>query len=117
MNARVLTMAGLLIGAIGIAVLWASGVVFPFYPPPGILILSAGTIFIALVKWRWAPLVGTALGLFIIAGFLISPTGIGNLTGDYGAATSIGTVIQLAGVLTATIAGVAAAVPARRVMG
>ncbi|SDY99137.1 hypothetical protein SAMN05421504_108161 [Amycolatopsis xylanica] len=117
MNARVLTMIGLLTGAVGIAMLWASGVVFPFYPPPGILILSAGTIFIALVKWRWAPLIGTALGLFIIIGFLLSPTGIPNLTGDYGIATSIGTVIQLAGVLVATIAGVAAVAPARRVTG
>ncbi|WP_370947114.1 hypothetical protein AB5J62_06045 [Amycolatopsis sp. cg5] len=117
MNARVLTMIGLLAGAIGIAVLWASGVVFPFYPPPGILLLSAGTVIVALVKWRWAPLVGTALGLFIIVGFLVSPTGIGNLTGDAGAATSIGTVVQLAGVLLATIAGVAATTTPSRVTG
>ena len=47
---RTATMVGLVVGAIGIAILWWSGVEFPFYPPPGIIILAAGTIFIALAR-------------------------------------------------------------------
>ncbi|MCI0635111.1 MAG: hypothetical protein L0206_14555 [Actinobacteria bacterium] len=44
-GARVLTVSGLVVGAVGIAVLWASGIEFPIYPPPGILILLAGAVF------------------------------------------------------------------------
>jgi hypothetical protein len=49
---RTATVAGLAVGAGGIAILWASGVEFPIYPPPGIVILLAGAIFVALASWR-----------------------------------------------------------------
>jgi hypothetical protein len=103
-----LTIAGLVVGAIGIAVLWAAGVAFPIYPPPGILILGAGALFLSLFRMRWTPVVGVALGLFIAVGFLISPTGIDNLTGVHGAAVAVGTVVQLVGVITAVVAGAVA---------
>lgn len=103
-----LTIAGLAVGAVGIAILWAAGVPFPIYPPPGILILGAGAIFIAVSRKRWAPAVGAALGLFIGGGFLISPTGIDNLTGVHGTAVAVGTVVQLVGVVTALVTGVLA---------
>jgi hypothetical protein len=51
---RTATVAGLVVGALGIAVLWASGVEFPIYPPPGIIILLAGAIFVGLASWPWA---------------------------------------------------------------
>jgi len=105
---RLLTVVGLVVGAVGIGILWASGIVFPFYPPPGILILTAGVLFVVLAPWRWAPIVGTLLGLFVIVGFLVSPTGIDNLTGESGASVSIGSVIQLLGVVTAAVSGVLA---------
>lgn len=38
---RGVTVLGLVGGAVGIAMLWASGVEFPIYPPPGLLILAA----------------------------------------------------------------------------
>jgi hypothetical protein len=76
---RTATVGGLVVGALGIAMLWASGVEFPIYPPPGILILLAGAIFVTLAPWRWAPGVGAFLGLFVIVGFLSSPTGLSNL--------------------------------------
>ena len=53
-RARILTIAGLTAGAVGIAILWAAGVEFPFYPPPGILILGFGAVFVTLAPWRWA---------------------------------------------------------------
>jgi len=107
-DARSITVAGLVVGATGIAVLWASGVEFPVAVPPGIVILLAGAVFVALARWRWAPAVGSFLGLFVTVGFAISPTGWDNLTGQHGASVAAGQAIQLAGVLTAVVAGIAA---------
>ena len=45
----VTTMAGLVIRALGISILWGSGVEFPIYPPPGIIRL-AGTLLVGLVR-------------------------------------------------------------------
>lgn len=102
-----LTIAGLVVGAIGIALLWAGGIPFPFYPPPGIVILTAGALFVALTRLRWTPAVGAALGLFVLVGFFLS-TGVDNLTGAHGATVSVGSAIQLLGVATAAVAGVVA---------
>ncbi|GAA3346710.1 hypothetical protein GCM10020358_58730 [Amorphoplanes nipponensis] len=106
---RGLTVGGLAAGALGIAVLWASGVEFPFYPPPGLLLLASGAAFVGVAKRAWAPGVGAFLGLFVIVGFVLSSVvsgaGTGNLTGDAGIGGVIGTVIQLAGVVTALVAG------------
>jgi hypothetical protein len=104
---RAATVAGLTVGASGIAILWASGVEFPIYPPPGIVILLAGAIFVALAPWRWAPAVGAFLGLFVTVGFVASG-GPPNLVGRDGTSVAIGTWIQLLGVLTALVAGVIA---------
>jgi hypothetical protein len=52
---RAVTVVGLVVGAVGIAILWAAGVEFPIYPPPGIIILLAGAIFVSLAPWPWAP--------------------------------------------------------------
>jgi hypothetical protein len=98
---------GLVAGAVGIAILWASGVEFPIYPPPGIVILLAGAIFVSLASWPWAPAVGAFLGLFVTVGFLVSG-GPPNLVGREGASVAIGSWIQMVGVLTALVAGVMA---------
>jgi hypothetical protein len=102
------TVAGLVVGALGIALLWASGVEFPVYPPPGILILLAGALFVGLAHWRWVPGVGAFLGLFVLVGFFLSPLGIPHMFGAYGTARQIGQAIQVIGVVTALIAGVIA---------
>jgi hypothetical protein len=106
-RSRTATVAGLVVGAVGIAVLWAAGVEFPIYPPPGILILLAGAIFVGLAPWPWTPAVGAFLGLFVTVGFVASG-GPPNLFGRDGTSVAIGTWIQMAGVLTALIAGVTA---------
>lgn len=54
------------------------------------------------------PGVGAFLGLFVLVGFLISPTGRSNLLGQGGAGVAVGQAIQVLGVLTALIAGVVA---------
>jgi hypothetical protein len=106
--AHKVTIVGLVVGAVGIGVLSASGVEFPFYPPPGIIILLAGALFLGLAPWRWTSGVGAFLGLFVTIGFLISPTGISNLAGEAGTSVAIGQGIQVIGVVTALIAGVIA---------
>jgi hypothetical protein len=107
------TVIGLAAGAVGIALLWASGVEFPVYPPPGLLILGAGAVFVAVARrWRWAPGVGAFLELFVIVGFVLSSVvsgrGTGTLTGAAGIGGVVGTVIQLIGVAVALVAGVLA---------
>jgi hypothetical protein len=104
---RAVTVAGLVVGAVGIAILWAAGVEFPIYPPPGIIILLAGALFVGLAPWPWAPGVGAFLGLFVTVGFLASG-GPPNLVGRDGTSVAIGTWIQMTGVLTALTAGVIA---------
>jgi hypothetical protein len=107
-GARTATLVGLVVGAVGIAILWASGVEFPIYPPPGIVILLGGAVFVGLAGWSWAPGVGAFLGLFVVVGFLISPTGLSNLSGEAGTGVAVGQGIQVVGVLTALVAGVIA---------
>jgi hypothetical protein len=107
-QARAATVAGLVVGALGITILWASGVNFPFTIPPGLVILLAGALFVALASRPWVPGVGAFLGLGVTVGFLISPTGLTNLLGQAGTSVAIGQGIQVIGVLTALIAGVIA---------
>jgi hypothetical protein len=104
---RAATVAGLVAGALGIGILWASGVEFPIYPPPGMIILVAGALFVGLAPWRWAPVVGVLIGLFLVVGFLASG-GPPNLVGRDGAGVAVGTWIQMVGVVVALIAGVLA---------
>ncbi|SNY62357.1 hypothetical protein [Paractinoplanes atraurantiacus] len=105
---KMLTVFGLLVGAVGISLLWAGGVEFPVAVPPGIVILLVGAGFVAWAPWRWAPVAGVVLGAFITVGFLISGTGFDNLSGDSGALVAVGQAIQLIGVWVAAIAGVLA---------
>jgi hypothetical protein len=51
------------------------------------------------------------LGLFIIVGFFAS-TGVSNLIGTMGPVVSVGSAIQLIGVVVAAVAGVVATVRA-----
>jgi hypothetical protein len=57
-----MTVAGLVTGAVGIGVLWASGVEFPFAIPPAIVILLATAVLVALASRRWVPAVGAFVG-------------------------------------------------------
>ena len=110
---RAATVAALVVGAAGIGVLWAGGVEFPVAVPPGIVILLVGAVFVAAAPWRWAPAVGILLGAFVTVGFLISPSGLGNLTGSAGTTVAIGQAVQVVGVVSAMIAGTGAIIAGR----
>ena len=105
---RVVTRVGLVVGALGIAIRWPSGVDFLSSPSPGIIILLAGTLFVGLAPWRWAPGVGAFLRLFVTVGFLIGPAGLSNLADGDGTSVAIGRGLQVIGVTIALIAGVLA---------
>lgn len=109
---EIATVAGLVTGAVGIAALWAAGVEFPVYPPPGILILTGGTVFFSIARTRlkFAPVIPVAQGLFIIGGFLIEGmidgTGVQIMSGASGTGAQIAQIFQLVGVATAVAAGI-----------
>src|SRR4051794_24052263 len=103
---RQLTVAGLVVGAAGIAGLWAAGVDFPVAVPPGLVILLVGAVIVIVVRSPWALALGALLGLFVTVGFLASPTGIPNLRGDSGAAVAVSQAVQQVGVVTALVSGI-----------
>jgi hypothetical protein len=107
-GARAATVAGMLVGALGIALLWASGRIhWPIYPPPGIVNLLLGALLVWLAPWRWAPAVGAFMGSILIVGFMLSG-GPPNLVGHKGTTVAVGDWLMIAGGCTAMIAGVIA---------
>jgi hypothetical protein len=108
MRRRSVLLAGLLVGAVGIAILWAAGVEFPVAVPPGLVILIAGAGLVAGVRRRWSDGVGGLLGFFVTVGFLLSGIngdGFVNLLGRNGADVASGQFVQLVGVVTAAVSG------------
>jgi hypothetical protein len=109
MDKRAVLVSGLLVGALGIAILWAAGVDFPVAVPPGLVILVVGAGVVLGFRTRWADAVGGLLGLFVLVGFVLSGIngdGFDNLLGDHGADVATGQVVQLVGVLVAAVSGV-----------
>jgi hypothetical protein len=102
---RTTLVASLLVGALGIALLWAGGVDFPIAVPPGIVILVVGAVVVATVRARWAAALGCFLGVFVLVGFLVSGQGFDNLAGDEGALPAIGQAVEVLGVLVAAVTG------------
>jgi hypothetical protein len=110
---RLMTALGLAVGAVGVGLLWAAGFAFPFYPPPGMLVLTAGVIFVLLARMRWALVVAPLLGVLVIIGSLAND-GISDLTGGAGTGVAVGSAVSIAGVLFAAVAGIMALRKERR---
>lgn len=109
---RTVLVGGLIVGAVGIAMLWAAGVDFPVAIPPGLVILLVGAAGVALVRRRWADAVGGFLGYFVLIGFLlagINGDGFDSLRGEHGVLGVVGQLVQLAGVGIAAVVGTALA--------
>jgi hypothetical protein len=105
-------LAGLVLGAAGIAVLWAGGVTFPVAVPPGMVMLLGGAAVVALVRRPWTAWLATGLGIFVFVGFIISGVsgeGFDHLLGRDGAVVALGQGVQLGGVLLAAVSGFALA--------
>lgn len=98
-------IAGLLSGALGIALLWAGGVQFPVAVPPGLVILAVGAVVVAAVRKRWTAVLGCVLGLFVFVGFLLSGTGFDIIGGSQGGLARMGQVVEVLGVVVAAVSG------------
>jgi hypothetical protein len=105
---RAATTLGLTVGAAGIGILWSTGKIdFPIYPPPGMLVLLAGALCVALLRVSWAPAIGTALGMFMVVGFFGSG-GLDDITGASGTGVAVGLIVQMTGILVALVSSVMA---------
>jgi len=108
------TAAGLALCAIAIIlqkVTGASG-----YPtiPPGAVITAVAAILVALVPWRFIPVLGFLLGAFILFGAFVT-AGTGDRLSQPGTAGPfLGTLLQMIGLIMAVIFGALATVDALR---
>jgi hypothetical protein len=105
-GARVTTVIGLLAGAVGIVILRLAGTPMPLVPP-GLVLLIAAALLVALQRWRWAPAVGALVGLAEIIGFVASGSWIGLANIDQ-IWILVGTWIRGLGIVTAVLAGIVA---------
>jgi hypothetical protein len=104
-----LNVAGMAAAAIGIIIQIASG--SELYPtvPPGPIILLAGAALVALGPWRWTPVVGVVVPLFLLVGAVIAAIVSGEFVDQLSDPGQVGVfagdVLQLLGVITALVAG------------
>jgi hypothetical protein len=68
------TVAALLVAAAGFAIQIVSGVDVPTVPP-GLVIMLVAAALVAFGPWRWTPVVGMIVGLFLLVGFFASGSG------------------------------------------
>lgn len=106
-------IGALLVAAAGIGIQIATGVTE--YPtiPPGAVLLVASAIFVAIAPWRWAPIVGLILALYLTIWSLIVGVTGGSLMWDRLATPSdigpfLGTGIQLLAFFVAVATGAVA---------
>jgi hypothetical protein len=107
-----LNIAGLVVAAVGIMIQYVSGVDYPTIPP-GPIILLAGAAVVAFGPWRWSPVVGLVIALFVSIGGVIATiagNGFNETLGDPGAVGGFaGTLVQILGLAIAVPAGIVAA--------
>jgi hypothetical protein len=105
-----LTIIGLLITAAGISTLFLTNSVnVPAIPVGPILLLLTATL-VALGPWRWTPIAGIALSLFILVGAFIAPGLFDRLSNPAQLGAFAGTAIQMLGIIIAIVAGTLATV-------
>ncbi len=102
------TVAALLVAAAGFAIQIVSGVDVPTVPP-GLIILLVAAALVAFGPWRWTPVVGIVVGLFLLVGFFASGA-VGSLLDLSWLGVIIGAWIQFLAVMVAVVARVVATV-------
>jgi hypothetical protein len=106
-TASKLTVAALLVAAAGFVIQIVSGVDVPTIPP-GLVIMLVAAGLVAFLPWRWIPVVGAAVGLFLLVGFFASGA-VGSLLDPSRLGVFIGAWIQFLAVIVAVVAGIVAA--------
>lgn len=66
-----LTVAGLVGAAAGIVIQIVSGIDFPTIPP-GLIITLVPAALTTFGRWRWAPILGTLVGVSLFVGLFLS---------------------------------------------
>lgn len=107
LNGKV-TVAALLVAAAGIVIQIVSEVDFPTVPP-GLIILLVAAGLVAFGSWRWTPVVGAFVGLWLLIGFFLSgeASRLLDLSQLGGFA---GLWVQLLAVIVAVVAGIFATI-------
>lgn len=103
-----LTVTALLVAAAGFVIQIVSGVDVPTVPP-GLVILLVAAGLVAFLPWRWIPVVGAAVGLFLLVGFFASGA-VGSLLDPSRLGVPIGAWVQFLAVTVAVVAGIVATV-------
>ena len=105
-RASQLTVAALLVAAAGFVIQIVSGVDVPTVPP-GLVILLVAAALVAFAPWRWMPVVGVVVGLFLLVGFFASGA-VGSLLEPSELGVFLGAWVQFLAVIVAVIAGIVA---------
>jgi hypothetical protein len=103
-----LTVAALLVAALGFAIQIGFGLTVPTIPP-GLVILVGAAALVAFLRQRWAPGIGVVVGVFMLVGFfasgalvnLVDPARLGVLAGAW---------VQFIAVLATIVTGIVAVV-------
>lgn len=101
-----LTASALLVAAAGFVIQIASGVDVPVVPP-GLIILLVAAALVAFAPWRWLPVVGAAVGMFLLVGFFATGAA-GSLLEPTRSGVSLGAWVQFLAVVVAIVAGITA---------
>ena len=107
-SASKLTVAALLVAALGFAIQIFSGIEVPTVPP-GLVILVVAAALVALLPWRWVPVVGAFAGLFLFVGFFASGA-LGNLLDPSRFGVLVGAWIQFLALIVAVAGGLVATI-------
>jgi hypothetical protein len=101
-------IAALLVAVVGIVIQIVSGVDFPLVPP-GLIMLLVAAGLVAFGAWRRAPVVGIAVGLFLLVGFFASGQ-IGPLLDLVRFGQFVGVWVLFLSVVAAVVAGTVATI-------
>jgi hypothetical protein len=105
-RASQLTVAALLVAAAGFVIQIVSGVDVPTVPP-GLVILLVAAALIAFAPWRWMPIVGVVVGLFLLVGFFASGAVVSLLEPSQ-LGVFLGAWVQFLAVIVAVVTGIVA---------
>lgn len=101
------TVAALLVAAAGFVIQIVSGVDVPTVPP-GLVIMLVAAALVAFGPWRWTPVVGVVVGLFLLVGFFASGS-VGSLLAPDQSGVFVGAWVQSLAVIVTVVAGILAA--------
>ena len=112
-SASKLTVAALRVAALGFAIQIFSGIDIPTVPPGLVILVVAATVValtvVALLPWRWVPVVGAFAGLFLFVGFFASGA-LGNLLDPSRFGVLVGAWIQFLALIVAVAGGLVATI-------